>query len=129
MSESMKQFLEFMSKQDKEVGEKVAKMEEADVIAFAAEKGFVLTPADFKPQEEEGEISLDEVDAVAGGGDCYCPLVGGGTEEYYQEGSGTYGDGGCACVLYGQGDLIWNDEHERARCTCAGGGFGRSNVF
>lgn len=128
MSEAMKKFLEFMSEQEKEVGQKVAKMEKADVIAFAAEKGFSLTDADFEPQEDEGEISLDEADAVAGGGECYCPVVGGGTEEIEQSWGEDFGDGGCACVAYGQGDSIWESQHDGARCTCVLGGYGHSDA-
>ena len=39
-----------------------------------------------------------------------------------------YGDGGCACVAYGQGDSIWDHKHDGARCTCVMGGYGYSDM-
>ena len=137
MNENLKKLAEFLSAQDEETRKKASKMEETELTAFAAEHGITVTAEDFaeaKKQAEEtkkaaadGELSDDELDAVAGGGICACPVVGGGTEElYYDNENEATGDGGCACVAYGQGDRIYDDEHSRARCTCYVGGAGGS---
>ena len=66
MTESLKKFLEFMSTQDEATNEKVSKMGKDELIAYAAEAGFTLTPADLEEAEPEGELDLDDADAVAG---------------------------------------------------------------
>ena len=105
MTENKKKFLEFMSTLDKETIEKVTKMEKDELIVFAADRGFTLTDADF--EQSEGEVSLDEAEAVAGGGECYCVAGGGGT--------GGDDDSFGACVVFGEGmpnDVITD------RCEC-----------
>ncbi len=75
-----------------------------------------LSEADFQ-QTDAGELSEDELDAVAGGkNNCVCPLAGGGEgtspgEEYLDKvcvcvmGGGQTQDGKCrcACVMSGEG--------------------------
>ncbi len=116
MTENMKKILEMISKEDHETVEKLKKANKEELIAWAAGKGVTLTEADFvkqEPAEEEGEVSLNEADAVAGGGDCYC-FVGGG---------GTGPDGNhdkCGCVMFGEG--YYTDGE--CRCICVAGGSG-----
>ncbi len=63
-----KEFLELLEK-NAELKEKIIALGEnpavADVIALAKKYGVTLTEADFA--EEQGELSEDELDAVAGG--------------------------------------------------------------
>lgn len=131
MEKEMKEFLEFISSQNIEVRDKVRQMDRAGVIAFAKENGFTLSDADFEPkaQEMEGEVSLKEADAIAGGGECYCVVGGGGSEEtkHNRQGYET-GDGECVCVAYGEGDKIYVDYHDGNRCVCVVGGYGESIV-
>ena len=122
MTDNLKAFLEAVS-QDKAFFEKLtkAKVPEA-VIALATEKGFVLTTEDLTPEPASGEVSDDELDAVAGGKTCVC-VAGGGGE------AGTR-DETCACVLGGAG--LYVDIHqgkviaEHQRCFCVMGGGGHS---
>ena len=58
MTENGKKFLEFMSGEDQAVKERVSTMEKAELIAFAAEKGFTLTEEDFEQQDAEGELII-----------------------------------------------------------------------
>ena len=128
MTENMLRFSELISGESKEYIDRLCKADQAEIIAMAAEKDVVLTADDFAQgasNDDEGDVSLDEADAIAGGGECYCPFVGGGTEDLNTSGDGTTsGDGGCACVLYGQGDAIYEDSHAFARCQCATAGYG-----
>ena len=114
----MKRFLEAVSG-DKEFAEKLAKAETPEsVIAIAAENGFTLTAEDLEPSKvTDGEISDAEMDAVAGGKDCYCFLGGGGT------GSSTQKT--CACVADGFGFMECDD----MRCACFGFGIGGDGKF
>ena len=128
MSENLKKFLELISSNKEleakalacnELGEEKGK---AALIALAKECGIELTAADLEKKEEpaSGELSDDELDAVAGGFDhntCFCVAGGGGGGKDSKDGK-TYG---CACVLYGQGgDGRANDYN----CTCVGCGSG-----
>lgn len=113
MTETMKAFLEAVSK-DEEQGKKIRKMaDKAEILAAAKEMGYALTEADF--EAPEGEMSEKELAGVSGGGDCYCAAGGGGTE-------GEWGDEVCACVFigYGMGYMV----HDR--CRCALYGYGKS---
>ena len=102
MTDNMKKFLEAAS-QDREFVEKLNKAETPEaVISLAAEKGFTLTEEDLKPALQTGEVSDDEMDAVAGGKTCVC-VAGGGGE------AGTR-DETCACVLGGAG--LYVDIHQ-----------------
>ena len=110
MTENMKKFLEKVSA-DVELAKKAMQLDKDALIALAKELGFDLTDADFaKP---EGEISLNELAAVSGGGDCLCVAAGGGTRDDGSNpcgcvvGGGGYHDNGdqrCFCVLGGSGD-------------------------
>lgn len=93
-------------------------------IELLKEYGVVLTPEDFKAPS--GELSDDELDAVAGGA-CGCSGGGGGG-----------GDGlVCGCFLFGLGDLYTATDKAigEARkinvnigsCFCAGAGAGATN--
>ena len=76
-------------------------------IELLKEYGVVLTAEDFKMPE--GELSDDELEVVAGGGICMCPLVGGGSGEGLVCACTGGGIGGahnaipCVCVLWGDG--------------------------
>ncbi len=121
MSENLKNFLEFIAS-NPELLEKAKqlKMDDSEkvkeiTITFAKENGFELTEADF--EAPEGELSESELSGLAGGGSCFCAAGGGGTE------GGN--DGVCACVGYGQGDIVDNPTGEslkgyggRSRCVC-----------
>ena len=112
MTDNMKKFLEAISG-DKDFVEKLKQAPDAaTAIALAKEKGFDLTEEDLKPAEGMQEISDDEIEAVAGGKDCYC-VLGGGGEESKDERT-------CACFLYGEGKYDNGDY----RCGCAGYGQG-----
>lgn len=110
MSENLKLFLEKIS-EDKALADKVGAETNPEVlIAMAAEMGIALTADDFKKQE----LSDDELDAVAGGGDvsCACALGGGGTKDS--------DDKACACVLAGAG----YSKNGGERCVCGFAGYG-----
>ena len=113
MTENMQKFLEALSA-DKALAEKAGKLEKEALIAFAAEQGFALSEADFAAPA--GEVSDDELETVAGGGDCFCPIVGGGTAGSHSLGSYK----ACACVAagYGEGYDGYLD------CACPIGGSG-----
>lgn len=135
MNENLKNFLsaissdlEWVAKQkdlSKEEGMKSA-------LAKAAELGIPLTEADF--EAPEGELSEDELVAVAGAGNCYCVMGGGGTEgDADNMGCDSFGfvDQVCWCVVYGEG---WKDryngysgdyieEEQRCECPMVGNGY------
>ena len=113
MTDNMKNFLEEASK-DQEFIEKLKKAKTPEaVIAMAKEKGFALTAEDLNKKAPSGELSDDELEAVAGGRRCACFLGGGGTADYKEKtcacvagGGGEWEDGRCrcACVVFGSGD-------------------------
>ncbi len=112
MNENLKKFLEKVSESD-ELAQKVSAEEDVNVlIAMAKDMGITLTADDFKKPVEE--ISDDELDAVAGGGDvsCACAMGGGGTKDG--------NDKTCACVLAGAG----YSKSGRERCVCGFAGYG-----
>ncbi len=116
MTDNLKKFFEFVAN-DPELLEKAKQLKVEDTekakeiaIAFAKENGFELTEADF--EAPEGELSESELSGLAGGGECFCFVGGGGTKDDR--------DGVCACVLAGGGE----DSVGRTRCTCIGGGSG-----
>ena len=113
MNENLKKFLEKVS-EDKALAEKVsAEKDPAALIPLAKEMGIELTEADLKKPVEE--LSDDELDTVAGGGDvsCACAMGGGGTKDA--------NDKTCACVLAGVGYA--KDKSERCLCGFAGYGY------
>ena len=79
---------------------------------MAKELGVALTDEDFEKPTEE--LSDDELDTVAGGGDvsCACAMGGGGTKDS--------NDKTCACVLAGAG----YSKTSRERCVCGFAGYG-----
>lgn len=109
MTENMKKFLEKLS-EDKALSEKACKLEKNELIALAKELGLELTEVDF--EQLGSEISEDELDMVAGAGDCICVAGGGGTK--------GDGDKVCCCILGGEG----NHENGVQRCYCIVGGSG-----
>ena len=128
MSENLKKFLALIAS-NKELEKKALACnelgEEKCKLAFlelAKENGIELTEADFAKKEKSvsGELSDDELDAVAGGGGCGCFAGGGGGGTDSNDGR-TYG---CACVVYGQGgDGRANDMN----CICPAFGTGFDN--
>ena len=137
MTENMKKYLELISG-DEEAMKNLNEQEPSSIqeakeriIADAAEKGITLTEEDFA---ETGELSEDELEAVAGGKECVCVIGGGGTAtlEIYED--------TCACVLAGAGrgygyvsnwetNLSGDKELDKVltgmeRCVCAVGGYG-----
>ena len=112
MTEKGQKFLEAVS-QDRAFIEKLSKAETPEaVIALAAEKGFALTAEDLKPDQPSGELSENELDAVAGGAVCICPVVGAGS-----------GTGLCACLAGGGGV----DYKKDTRCVCIAYGHGQGD--
>ena len=111
MSENMKKFLELVSKSE-ELCEKASAADKEALIAMAKELGVALTDADF--EKPTAELSDDELDTVAGGGDvsCACAMGGGGTKDS--------NDKTCACVLAGGGYA----KTGRERCVCGFAGYG-----
>ena len=83
------------------------------MIEILKEYGVSFTAEDFKAPE--GELSDDELNAVAGGGGCGCPVVGGGGGDDltcvcidggtgYVRGCGGFSlEGGCFCAVAGAG--------------------------
>ena len=93
MTENMQKFLEAVSKNE-ELTAKVGAMGKDELIALARELGIELIDADLeKPAMQE--LSADDLDPVAGGGDVSCAMGGGGTKDS--------NDKTCACVLAGAG--------------------------
>ena len=104
MSENMKKFLELVSKDEnlkkklEELDDTVYEQASQAGIALAKEFGIELSEADFGRKKSDGELSDDELDAVAGGArlaksdepdsiwndDCICACVtsGGGGPGY-----------------------------------------------
>jgi len=85
MNENLKKFLEEASKNE-ELKAKLAALTDKETavekaIEIAKEYGFALTAEDFQPTDG-GELSLDELDQVAGGrgGTCYCKNPGSGDD-------------------------------------------------
>ena len=134
MTENMKRYLELISTDEaarKQLNEQEpSSIQEAKerVIADAAEKGITLTEEDFDETAETGELTEDELEAVAGGAACYCAIGGGGTATHATEKT-------CACVVggVGEGDMIEIDlenpkrqptHHHIGRCMCCVGGAG-----
>jgi putative N6-adenine-specific DNA methylase len=72
----------------------------------------ITSEEDFEKPVEE--LSDDDLDTVAGGGDvsCACAMGGGGTKDS--------NDGTCACVLAGVG----YDDTKKERCLCGFAGYG-----
>lgn len=98
MNENVKAFLEKVAAEPAwiEQHKKIADKDEAIAAAVekAAELGIPLSAADF--EAPEGELSEDEMAAVAGAGKCSCAVGGGG--------SADSSSNVCACVVFGCSD-------------------------
>lgn len=113
MNENLKLFLEKVSA-DEALSKKVSEEKDVNVlVSMAREMGIALTADDFRKPAAE-ELSDDDLDAVAGGGDvsCACAMGGGGTKDS--------NDKTCACVLAGAG----YSKSGRERCVCGFAGYG-----
>ncbi len=64
-----------------------------EIIILAKKHGIELTEADFETRD--GEMSEDELNTIAGGGECGCAVGGGGTADAYGH--------VCVCVGLGMG--------------------------
>ena len=81
MNENLKKFLEEASKNE-ELKASLTTLTDKDTavekaIEIAKEYGFTLTAENFQPADG-AELSLDELDSVAGGSGCVCILFGSG---------------------------------------------------
>ncbi len=115
----MKEFLELME-QNGELKKQVERLDAqkdsqpSDYIDLAAEYGLKLSETDFHPAGA-GELSEDELDAVAGGKYCGCLAGGGGTGEDETQ-TKT-----CACIMGGAGQM--QDNANRCWCAIYGQGY------
>ncbi|MBQ3484830.1 MAG: Nif11-like leader peptide family RiPP precursor [Clostridia bacterium] len=118
MTENMKKFLEAVS-QNEELAKKLSAMTMEGLLALAKELGVELTEADF--EKPDGKLDENELEAVAGGGECYCAIGGGGTEDS--------NDKTCACVALGAGYSKYGDfsDPDYERCICGLAGIGVNN--
>ena len=91
-------------------------------LAKAKELGVELSDNDFATPE--GELSEDELASVAGGGECFCDILGGGTSDDSRDSKGRV-DEACGCVVGGYGSYDNNGDSE-TRCVCAQLGAGAS---
>lgn len=112
MTSSMEALLTILSG-NKELSQKFTQLDQISMIAAAKELGITLTEADFAPADE-GEISENELETVAGGKECYCAIGGGGTSSNKNEDT-------CGCAIVGVGMENKKDTH---RCLCNVGGYG-----
>lgn len=85
------------------------------MIELLKEYGVILTADDFKAPE--GELSDDELNAVAGGGGCGCAVGGGGGGDELV----------CVCVLGGSGSIPGCYDPSQGGCICAVAGAGATN--
>ena len=129
MSENLKRFFEFVSK-DEVLQEKMKALSVdrenavAYIIALAKEIDIELCEADFEASEEE--LSEEELGAVSGGmgssggctnSACWCTVGGGGGGRMLDDNSAF----GCACAVYGQGG-DGKDDHQVCICVVVGEG-------
>ena len=118
MNDNARAFLE-AAQADPELRERLCKMAVGELVAAAKEKGIELSEEDFKPAE--GELGEGDLNNVAGGGGCACPLLGGGGGTDPLDGN-VYG---CACVTCGQGG---DGRAHDCNCRCTLGGTGDDNA-
>ena len=85
------------------------------MIELLKEYGVILTAEDFKVPV--GELSDDELNAVAGGGGCGCAVGGGGGGDELV----------CVCVLGGSGSIPGCYDPSQGGCICAVAGAGATN--
>lgn len=125
MKDNLRRFLDAVGS-DSEWMAGLAAADRETAISMALERagelGMPLCANDFKAPE--GELSENELEAVAGGGVCFCEIGGGGTKEDH----GDFGiDEVCACVFGGYG--TYEDKHDgtsNTRCVCVQLGSGAS---
>ncbi len=112
--EAMSKDEEFIKKTKEKYGENVS-LEDSkkEIIAYAKNMGVELTEEDLDEKDMK-DVSLDELDSVAGGGRCYCFLGG----------FGLYKDIECICIGHGNGIGILGKE---GRCDCPTVGEGISH--
>ena len=127
MTENAKKWLELVStdpelqQKTKELQTETIDQQKAKITELARAHGITLTEEDFAiPQD--GELSDDELDAVAGGGGCGCPVIGGGEGEDAETGEHY----GCGCFVSGGGNshVCKNGDYSGIKCFCGviGGG-------
>ena len=116
----MKRLLEEMEK-NQELKAKIEELDKntestsKDYIQVAAEYGIEIKEEDFKPAQ--GELTDDELDAVAGGEFCTCAIGGGGAAT-------QHADNTCACVMGGGGEYSYGG----CRCVCVLAGTGEGHI-
>ena len=113
MTENMQKFLTAVTQNDEMYG-KINGAAKDELIAMAKALGIELTEADF--EQKPAELNDDELDAVAGGAACYCPMTGVGVATTAKADS-------CGCVMGGGGQ--WSDKS--CRCACVGYGQGEDD--
>lgn len=113
MTKTMKKFLEIVSA-DKELTEIIGMANREELISMAKKMGFDLTDADFAKPDMKA-LDDSELDAVAGGSECYCSRGGSGT--------GDNNCTTCTCTLGGHGDGF----DDKGRCSCSYAGWGRDD--
>ena len=98
-----------------------------ELLAMAKENGQEMTLEEAFAYWKQlnpkcGELSDDELEAVAGGGECYCALGGGGNKKGAHPYAAEHWGGlkPCACVVAGFG--YYGNGRERCGCAFAGGG-------
>ena len=112
-----------LASQDEDFATKLGEVATPEALMDALkEKGLDITAEDLQAllqPEPQGKVKLseDELEAVAGGGKCYC----------YDAGGGTSGDSdrSCGCVVVGWG-YFERDGKRYERCGCWAGGIGKS---
>lgn len=113
MSDTIREFLEFMSKQSEEVRAKAAAMSMEELTAFAKENGFELAVKEF----DEGEVDVSEAEAVAGGYDFVPPNPYTNPNHHncnYYSSMGGCTSVGCYCPSTGSGNYDpWYDEKHK----------------
>ncbi len=111
--EAMSKDEEFIKKIKEKYGENVS-LEDSkkEIIAYAKNMGVELTEEDLDEKDMK-DVSLDELDSVAGGGRCGCFLVGFGVAH----------DIGCSCIGDGFGECLLPNTTCRS-CTCSTAGSG-----
>ena len=109
-----------VASQDEDFGKKLSEAEAPEaVVELLRERGLDVAVEDLQalaqPADQDAvELSDDELEAVAGGGECGCSVYGGG------KAGGK--DKSCGCYVYGQG----GSKGEGVRCGCVYGGWGDS---
>ena len=112
MTENVKKFLEFVSKNEALKNELKDAKDPQAMLKIAESHGFKLSAEDFKSSGME-ELSEDEMKAVSGGSFCGCGNAGSGSAHNLDcfcsdVGSGKDPEGGngfCVCAYVGLG---WN---------------------